>query len=136
MIELRTLHLIVGTVGLIAFLLTGQHMHWVHHHLQGMHDGPRLFFRSAHIYLLWSSLLNVLVGCYLARLTSRLARHVQLLASLAILAGPLLLCVSFFHEPYNAGLLRPVGRAAVVLATAGVLAHAGAAITGQGATSR
>ena len=126
--RLRGIHVSIGAVAVVAFLLTGQYMHWVHNHLQGMPDGPRLFYRSTHIYLLWSSLLNVLLGCYLTRPQRQLLRHVQTLASLAILAGPFLLCASFFVEVYNPGLVRPMGRLAIYLAFGGVLAHAATAM--------
>ncbi len=129
--RLRSIHLSIGVLAVVAFLLTGQYMHWVHHHLQGMPDGPRLFYRSSHIYLLWSSLLNVLLGCYLTRPQRRLLRHAQTAASLAILAGPFLLCTSFFVEVYNPGLVRPMGRLAIYLAFGGVLAHAATAVVSR-----
>ena len=124
MLRWRTVHLLIGTAGLIAFLLTGQYMRWVHNGLQGMSDGPRLFLRSAHIYLLWSSLLNVVLGCYLIRLQPGWLRHTQSFASLAIAVGPLLLCTSFFLEPHNSNLLRPIGQLAIFLAFGAVLVHA------------
>lgn len=124
MIQLRTSHLIVGTAGFIAFVLTGQYMSLVHNYLQGMADGPRLFFRSAHIYLLWSSLLNLLLGCYLTRFTSGAARPLQFLASLAILAGPFLLGFSFFFEQYHPALTRPIGRWTILIAAGGAIGQA------------
>src|SRR5438552_3595626 len=122
--RLRTIHLSIGGLAVVAFLLTGQYMQWVHNHLQGMPDGPRLFYRSSHIYLLWSSLLNVLLGCYLTRPQQRFLRHAQTVASVAVLVGPFLLCTSFFVELHNPALLRPVGQLAIFLAFGGVLAHA------------
>ena len=121
----RFAHLVIGIVGLIAFALSGQYMHWVLAHLQGMPDGPRMLYRSSHIYLLWSSLLNVLLGCYLVRQSTPKLRLVQALASLAIVVGPNLLVVSFFIESNNASLIRPFARAAVYLALFGTLALAG-----------
>ena len=126
--SLRVIHLIVGVAGLIAFAATGQYMAWVHAGLQGMPDGPRLFFRSAHIYLLWGALLNLLLGCYLVRLERGALRHVQSFGSLLILAGPFMLCGSFFFEQHNPDLERPVGQLAVVLALGGVLLQAVAAL--------
>jgi len=80
-------------------------MAWVHAGLQGMPDGPRLFFRSAHVL-----------------------RHVQSFGSLLILAGPFMLCGSFFFEQHNSDLERPVGQLAVFLALGGVLLQAVAAL--------
>ena len=125
---MRVAHLIVGFAGLIAFLASGVYMVWVHAGLQGMADGPRLFFRSAHIYLLWGALLNLVLGCYLARVGRGLLRHVQSLGSLLILAGPFMLCLSFFAEQHNRELDRPVGQLAIFLALGGVVLHAVAAL--------
>lgn len=129
--RLRTIHLSIGALAVIAFLLTGQYMHWVHNHLHGMPDGPRLFYRSTHIYLLWSSLLNLLLGAYLVRPQQLVLRHAQTGASLAVLAGPFLLCTSFFYELFTPALLRPMGRLAIFLALGGVLAHASIAMASR-----
>lgn len=99
---LRVFHLIVGVAGLIAFAATGQYMAWIHAGLQGMPDGPRLFFRS-----------------------------VQSFASLLILAGPFMLCASFFVEQHNRELLRPIGQLAIFVALGGALLHAVAALGGR-----
>ena len=128
---LRVIHLIVGAAGLIAFAATGQYMAWVHAGLQGMPDGPRLFFRSAHIYLLWGALLNFLLGCYLVRVQRGMLRHAQSAGSLLILAGPFMLFASFFFEQHNAELLRPIGQLAIFLALGGALLHAVAALAGR-----
>ena len=125
---LRVIHLIVGVAGLIAFLASGLYMVWVHAGLQGMPEGPRLFFRSAHIYLLWGALLNLALACYLAHLERGLLRRVQSFGSLLILAGPFMLCASFFAEQHNPQLERPVGQLAIFLALGGVLLHGVAAL--------
>ena len=125
---LRVIHLVVGFAGLIAFVASGVYMASVHAGLQGVAEGPRLFFRSAHIYLLSGALLNLLLGCYLARLERGLLRHVQSLGSLLILAGPFMLCGSFFFEQHNPGLDRPFGQLAIFLALGGVVFHAVAAL--------
>lgn len=120
---LRRLHLIVGLAGLVAFLLTGQYMHWAHAHLQGMADGPRLIYRSSHIYLLWASLLNLGYGCYAHRVSGAGATIAQAAGSLALVIGPVMLGWSFFYETYNHDLERPVGRLAIYLALAGTALH-------------
>jgi hypothetical protein len=126
--RIRTIHLIIGVLGLASFILTGQYMHWFHGHLREMADGPRLLYRSAHIYLLWSSLLNLLLGCYLSPLRNGSFRGAQLIAGLAILLGPLLLTASFFIESNNPGLARPIARLAIYLALAGGGLHAMSAL--------
>lgn len=125
---LRIAHLVVGIVGLILFLLSGQYMDLVHDHLRGMPDGPRLLFRSTHIFLLWSSLLNLLLGCYLTSTAPAFLRYVRVIGSYALLVGPPLLAASFLVESQTETLVRPIARVAIYLALAGAIAHAIAAL--------
>ena len=127
---MRRLHLAVGIVALIGFLLTGQYMDRVHAHLVSMPDGPRLLYRSAHIYLLFAALLNLLLGAYLRLAEARSVRSVQLVASGALLLLPGLFTLAFFFEPALSNLERPWARAAIYLSLGAVLVHVLAA--GQG----
>lgn len=120
---LRKLHLTVGIAGVVAFLLSGQYMHWVHAHLQGMADGPRLIYRSSHIYLLWASLLNLGLGCYAHRAVRAGARIAQAAGSIALAVAPAMLGWSFLYETYNQDLSRPIGQAAIYLALVGTALH-------------
>lgn len=113
----------VGMVALLAFILTGQYMDRVHDHLAGMPDGPRLLYRSAHIYLLFAALLNLLMGAYLRLADHRGVRIMQQAASVVLLTLPVLFTVAFFREPSLAGLERPWARPAIYLSVAAVLAH-------------
>ena len=122
--QLRAFHLACGTLGLVLFLLSGQYMDRFHAHLVGMADGPRLLFRSSHIYLLWSSLLNVLLGCYLAPVLGRIWRYTQAAASIAVMLGPFLLVASFLVESSATDMARPIARAAIYFAFGGTIAHA------------
>ena len=120
---MKRLHLVVGAIALVAFVLTGQYMDRAHAHLRGMPDAPRLLFRSAHIYLLFAALVNLLLGTYLRPAASRYARALQLAGSAALLATPVMFGAAFFVEPWLDGLVRPWARPAIYLSLAGVLAH-------------
>ena len=120
---MRRLHMAVGMVALLGFILTGQFMDRVHGHLTGMPDGPRMLYRSAHIYLLFAALLNLLLGAYLRLADHRGVRMVQQAASVVLLTLPVLFTVAFFLEPALAGLERPWARPAIYLSVAAVLAH-------------
>jgi hypothetical protein len=122
-------HLLVGIIGVVAFLLTGQYMHWCHNHLDGMANTPRLLFRSTHIYLLWSSLLNTIVGLYIRQCAVKWCRTLQRLGSFAILLGPPLIA-AFFIEPWLSELVRPYARPAIYIAFGGKIAH-GIAVIGD-----
>jgi hypothetical protein len=120
---MRRLHLIVGLLGIVAFLLTGQYMDRVHAHLDGMADGPRMIYRSAHIYLLFASLLNVFLGGYFRSAAQRNGRILQWMASAAILVLPVLFLLAFFREPSVPDLVRPWARPAIYLSLFAVPVH-------------
>src|SRR5687767_3427493 len=117
----RRVHLILGIAGLVAFLATGQYMDHRWDHLSGMADGPRLLFRSAHIYLLFSSLLNLLLGIYWTRGRTGLRRGLQAAGSVLVAIGPLLFIVAFLREPWLRDLDRPFASWGIYGTFAGVL---------------
>ncbi len=125
---LRRLHLLVGLLGIIAFLATGQYMDRVHDHLRGYDDTARMLYRSTHVYILLASVANAMTGIYLRPADARWRCGLQLLGSLALLAGPPLFLAGFCTEPYLSGLARPWSRPAIYLALGGVVLHLIAAI--------
>ena len=126
---LRLAHLIVGFVFLVGFLLTGQYMDRYLGHLQDTPGVQRMLYRSTHIYLLWSALLNLALGLYFRLSEPGLRRAAQYVGSVMILAGPLLLTIAFFREPSLSGFLRPLSRPAIYSAFGGLLLHALASIS-------
>jgi hypothetical protein len=94
-----------------------------HDHLRGLDDTTRMLFRSTHIYLLFASLLNVLLGLYLVGEEAAWRRWLQQGASLLLLAAPPLLGIAFLTEPWLSGLERPWSRPALYVSLAGVLLH-------------
>jgi len=117
----RKVHLIVGIAGFAAFVLSGQYMRWVLH-VYEMEPAPRMFVRSGHLYLMWASALNIALGCFLVEPRDRALHIGQWIASLAIVAAPLLLCASFLLEPYNPDLHRFMARYANMLSFGGISA--------------
>jgi hypothetical protein len=114
--------LVVGVVGVVGFLGTGQYMDLVHDHLRGMDDARRLLFRSTHLYLLFGSLVNLALGLYLRPALGWRA-WVRPVGSVLILATPFLAAAGFFSEPGLAGLERPYSRPAAYGCLAGMLLH-------------
>jgi hypothetical protein len=96
---MKRLHQIFGWTIFVLFLLTGQYMARYHNHLKGMPDGLRMLYRSRHIYILFSALLNLGLGLYLTQRTQRWRRALQLAGSGLIVAATLVLIPAFFYEP-------------------------------------
>lgn len=95
---LRTAHLVIGAVAVVAFLITGQ--------IMGRHDPPvaemewaeRLLFRSRHIYLLSAGLVNLALGVHYLLPPGAARRGAAVAGSLLALASALLLFFAFFAE--------------------------------------
>ena len=99
-------------------------MHIVHNHLQGMADGSRLMYRSAHIYLLWAALVNIALGSSsFANVRSNFPR-IQTVVAITIALVPVLVCYSFFTESTESSFHRSFMRSAIILAFLGVIIHA------------
>ncbi len=123
---LRWAHLAVGVLALLAFIATGQVMDKKYDHLEGMDDAPRMLHRSAHIYILFSGGLNLLLGLYVRSFQTTGARVMQTLGSVALLAAPVLLTLAFLYEPWLQDLERPYVRPAIYGVLYGLLLHLGA----------
>jgi len=97
--SLRTTHLVIGAIAVLAFLITGQLMSRHEPPVASMEWAERLLFRSRHIYLLCAGLVNLAIGVHFA-LPGRAARRGAAVAgSLLVLASALLLFFAFFAEP-------------------------------------
>lgn len=120
---LRWLHLAMGVGGFLLFVETGQHMDQRLGHLVGMADGPRALYRSAHIYLLFSALLHLLLGIYFERAPSGIGRLVQLFGSLLLLLAMGGFVAGFYLETPLGEIERPRARLGIYSSLAGVVLH-------------
>ena len=98
------LHLLVGAAGLVLFVLQGQYMEMIA--VGNMPDGPRMMHRSAHIYLMLASALNVFVGYYLPAAGKQSVS--SWLFSILLATTPCLFVYGFMFESAGNTLNRPV----------------------------
>lgn len=120
---LRGLHLLVGIGGFFLFVETGQHMDRLLGHLVGMADGPRALYRSAHIYLLFVSLLHLELGIYFERASGAVGRLAQLLGSFLLLMALGCFLVGFYFETPLGEIERPRVRLGIYCSLAAVVLH-------------
>jgi hypothetical protein len=121
--NLKSVHLLVGIFGIVVFVLTGQYMAIFLRGMIDMPDGPRLLYRTSHLYLMWSSLVNLLIGHYFVAANTKVARLMQCIASALLFAGPPLIIAGFFLESPANNLDRPFCGWANYFALAGVIVH-------------
>ena len=108
---------------MLAFLLTGQYMDKYFNHLVGMADGPRLLYRTRHIFILMAGLLNLGIGAYFTRRSETWRRVLQLIGSLLVIMASFLFLIAFFYEPNLTDLRTPLSHWGTYIIATGVLLH-------------
>ena len=96
---MRTVHLAVGALTVVVFLGTGQ---LLRHHtppMASLSDATRLLYRSRHIYILASGLVNLMLGLYMQRQAAGWRATVRAVGSGLVLASAPLLMAAFALEP-------------------------------------
>ena len=120
---LRILHLVIGVIAFYLFGRSGLFMDQELDHLVGMPDGARALYRSGHIYLLFTALLNLALGIYLTRSPSLLGRLAQYVGSAFLLAALYLFVQGFYVETPLAEIERPKIRTAIYFSLNGIGWH-------------
>jgi hypothetical protein len=117
------LHRIAGILAVMAFLGTGLYMH---RNLPAPSAGThllRMLYRSAHVYLLLSGLINIGLGSYFIPSRSAGMRKLQGVGSMLIILSPAIILTGFFYEVPQERLDRPMIVSAAVSLLAGTLLH-------------
>jgi hypothetical protein len=120
---MKKAHLIFGLAVVIVFLLTGQYMDKHFNHMVGVPDAPRLLYRTRHIFILLSGLLNLGIGAYFTYRIETWRRAIQLLGSLFIFTASWLFMIGFFYEPTLPNLRTPLSHYGAYAIAAGALLH-------------
>jgi hypothetical protein len=120
---MRRFHVIFGLTLLVVFLLTGQYMDRYHNHLEFMPDGPRMMYRSRHIFILMSGLLHLGIGTYFSFRSTTARRALQIVGSILITVATVLFTVAFFYEPRLEGLRNQLTLPGTIMIAVGSLLH-------------
>ncbi|MEM8983442.1 MAG: hypothetical protein AAGC71_10470 [Pseudomonadota bacterium] len=111
---LARIHWLVGVLGLVAFVVQGQYLAYVVGPLADYPDGPRMLFRSSHIYLMFASVLNLaLAGTHLP--AAGWARRLHQIGAAIVIAAPAVFIAGFIVEPTSGTLDRPISRLGLYL---------------------
>jgi hypothetical protein len=120
---LGTAHRWIGLATIGLFVVTGILMRRNHVHLLPVDSGLRMLFRSRHVYLLFSGLLNLAIGLRFVLPSSGRGSRLAPISSMLILLAPVLLAAGFFLEPMRSGRFGPVSGFGVFAAFLGVLGY-------------
>ncbi len=116
-------HLFLGIIVVIVFVLTGQYMHRYFNHLQDMEMMQRALFRAGHLYILLFGLINMGLGAYWRNVKRRSLRALQLLGSMVILLATSMIVYSFFKENPSMHIERSIARFSLYFILFGVSCH-------------
>src|SRR5215210_6781717 len=93
-------HLIFGITAFIIFLITGKFMRIDFPDKEIIPQEFRMLMRSRHIYILFSSLIHILLGLYFQAQQEVWRKYLQLLGSLLLIIGSILFVWAFVYETY------------------------------------
>ncbi len=111
---MKRIHLCLAALTFATFLATGYHMTTLFTGTWKGGDAQRLMHRSAHIYIVFSALLNAAAGL-LYRPFNGWRKWAQGLTSIGLLLSPVLFTLAFFLEHPTEELKREYTLPAVAL---------------------
>ncbi len=120
---MRKLHILWGWIFAGSFAATG---FWMQHAFPSAWHGDRgmrMFYRSAHVYILLGALINSVLGAYLRPAHTPLRQRLQLAGSALILMSPVLFTLAFCFEAQPGGMSRPLSASGLAVAIFGALCH-------------
>ena len=121
---LRTAHLVVGAIAIVAFLITGMLMNAHRPPVMQMDWDQRLLFNSRHIYLMAAGLVNLALGVHYRLPEPRARQAAAILGSLLVFASAAMLFFAFFAEPMAGHLPGRLSSYGLFALFGGVLLHA------------
>jgi MFS family permease len=129
---MRRVHLILGLLGVVIFLITGQLMKHHNPPVRMLTPDLRMMYVSRHIYRLGTALVNLVLGLYLREYSPGWRRALQRIGSVLIFLSVLSLLMAFISEP-SLGLAGRSWRSyfGLIGLFAGVMTHLVAAVTGE-----
>lgn len=116
-------HLIFGIILFVVFLVTGKFMRVDFPDKDIIPQDLRLLMRSRHIYILFSSLIHILLGLYLQTHEKLWRKSLQIFGSFLLFSASLLLIWAFIFETYTTKHFSEISRYGLYATLAGTIFH-------------
>lgn len=116
-------HLIFGIVVFVVFLVTGRFMRLDFPDKEIIPPELRMLMRSRHIYILFSSLIHILLGLYLQIQPQIWRKILQILGSIFLFSGSVWLVWAFVFETYTVKQFSDASRYGLYFTLAGTIFH-------------
>src|SRR5262245_37389373 len=105
---MRRLHIILGIVVFVVFLITGQFMEAIDK--DTITPDLRLLMRSRHIYIIFNAMIHLALGAYISLDTRAWRKWLQIAGSLLITLGSVFLIWAFFVETFQSKTFSDISR--------------------------
>jgi hypothetical protein len=116
-------HLIFGIALFIAFAVTGKFMRIDFPDKDLIPQDLRLLMRSRHIYILFSSLIHLMLGVYIRMESDKRLRSLQYAGSFVLVVSSGLLLWGWWVETYQLQHFSDISRQGIYASLAGVGLH-------------
>jgi len=116
-------HLIFGLIVFFVFLVTGKFMRVDFPDKEIIPQELHLLMRSRHIYILLSSLIHILLGLYFQYQKETWRKILQILGSVLLISGSVLLVWAFVFETYTAKHFSDISRFGLYATLYGTILH-------------
>ena len=121
--QMRRLHLILGILLFVAFVITGRYMRADFPDKDLISPELRILMRSRHIYVLFSALIHISLGTYFQMCRQLWRKILQYTGSVILIASSGLLLWAFIVESYQLQHFSDISRWGIYLSLAGVGLH-------------
>ena len=121
--NMKWFHLIFGILLFFVFTQTGSLMRSDFPDKDLIPQEFRLLMRSRHIYILFAALINIVLGVYLQLRPQMVLKVLQLLGSVVIAIGSVLLVYAWYVETYGLHHFSDLSRNGIYITAAGVGLH-------------
>lgn len=120
---MKRVHLALGILLFIAFCVTGKLMRIDFPDKEAIPQDLRLLMRSRHIYILFASLLNLLLAVYVSIDEDKRIRPLQYAGSFTLVLSGVLLIWGWWSETYQLQHFSDISRQGIYASLAGVGLH-------------
>jgi hypothetical protein len=136
MIAVKWFHLIFGILLFIVFTVTGRYMRVDFPDKDAIDQFLRVLMRSRHIYILFSSLIHISLGVYMALNPRLWQKIIQIIASITLTISSVLLVWAWYVETYQTQHFGDLSREGIYLSLAGVVLHLIGGVSGKNINHR
>lgn len=120
---MKWFHLIFGILLFVVFTVTGRYMRVDFPDKDAIDQFLRVLMRSRHIYILYSSLIHIVLGVYMHLRPQAWRKFVQIAGSLSLVAASIFLVYAWRVETYDLQQFSDLSREGIYLSLAGVVLH-------------